>query len=117
MSTSAGQIVLVDWRDALPKEPGKRRPAVIVEDPDLFDETYPNLILVPLAEDPHLAIRDLAVQILPTPENGCSNACFALAHHVTTASKRRVSLTSSRITDTELAEIRRLIATSIGLER
>lgn len=56
------------------------------------------------------------MQILPTPENGCSKAYLALAHHVTTASKHRVSMTSSRITDAELAEIRRLIATSIGLE-
>jgi hypothetical protein len=28
----AGQIVLTDWRgDAMPKEPNKRRPAVVVE--------------------------------------------------------------------------------------
>jgi hypothetical protein len=33
----AGQIVVVDWRgDALPKEPNKRRPAVVVEDAGLF---------------------------------------------------------------------------------
>jgi mRNA interferase MazF len=33
----AGQIVLADWRgDALPKEPNKRRPAVVVEDDALF---------------------------------------------------------------------------------
>ena len=33
----AGQIVLADWRgDALPKEPNKRRPAVVVEDDGLF---------------------------------------------------------------------------------
>ena len=116
MSPAAGQIVLVDWRDALPKEPNKRRPAVVVEDSDLFDETYPNLILVPLAEDPHLAIADLSVRILPTAENGCTKPCFALAHHVTTASKRRVSPTPSRISGTELAEIRRLIGVAIGLD-
>jgi mRNA-degrading endonuclease toxin of MazEF toxin-antitoxin module len=45
MSVAAGQIVLVDWRDALPKEPNKRRPAVVVEDRGLFDDAYPNLIL------------------------------------------------------------------------
>ena len=45
----AGQIVLVDWRDALPKEPNKRRPTVVTEDSGLFDDTYPNLILVPPA--------------------------------------------------------------------
>lgn len=80
MSLAAGQIVLVDWRDALAKEPNTRRPAVVVEDSDLFAETYPNLILVPLAEDPHLAIADLSVRILPSAENGCTKPCFALAH-------------------------------------
>jgi len=116
MSLAAGQIVLVDWRDALPKEPNQRRPAVIVEDSDLFDETYPNLILVPLADDPHLAIADLSVRILPTAENGCPKPCYALAHHVTTASKQRVTPTPSHIGDTELAEIRRLIGVAIGLD-
>lgn len=115
MSFSAGQIVTVDWRDALPKEPGKRRPAIVVEDSDLFGASYPNVILVPLAEDPHLAIADLSVEILPTPRNGCSKPCFALAHHVTTASKLRVTPTTSRIEEGELTEIRRLIAMSIGL--
>ncbi|MBK1701113.1 type II toxin-antitoxin system PemK/MazF family toxin [Thiococcus pfennigii] len=113
---TAGQIVLVDWRDALPREPNKRRPAVVIEDSGLFDETYPNIILVPLAEDPHLVIFDLAVQILPTPENGCTKACFALAHHVTTTSKQRITSTPSRITDAQLVEIRRLIGIAIGLE-
>lgn len=116
MSLAAGQIVLVDWRDALPKEPNKRRPAVIVEDSDLFDATYPNLILVPLADDPRLAIADLSVRILPTAENGCTKPCYALAHHVTTASKQRVTPTPSRIGGTELAEIRRLIGVAIGLD-
>jgi mRNA interferase MazF len=36
MSLAAGQIFLVDSRDALLKEPNKRRPAVVVEDDDLF---------------------------------------------------------------------------------
>src|ERR1700730_4189205 len=29
---SGGQIVIADWRDGLPKEPNKLRPAVVVED-------------------------------------------------------------------------------------
>ena len=116
MNLAAGQILLVDWRDALPKEPNKQRPAVLVEDNDLFDETYPNLILVPLAEDPHLAIADLSVRIPPTSVNGCAKPCYALAHQVTTTSKQRVSPTSSRIDGTELAAIRRLIGIAVGLE-
>lgn len=116
MSVDAGQIVLVDWRDALPKEPNKRRPAIVVEDRGLFDDTYPNLILVPLAQDAHLAIADLSVAIRPTPDNGCTKPCYALAHHVTTTSKQRITPTPSFITAVQLAEIRRLIGISLGIE-
>lgn len=114
MNPEAGRIVLVDWCDSLPKEPSKRRPAVVVEDSDLFDPSHPDVILVPLAEDPHLAIMDLSVEIEPSPENGCAKASYALAHHVTTISKQRITETPSRVTDAQLAEIRRLIAFSIG---
>jgi mRNA interferase MazF len=34
---SGGQIVVADWRDALPKEPNKLRSAVVIEDETLFD--------------------------------------------------------------------------------
>lgn len=44
---AAGQIVVVDWRDALPKEANKLRPAVVVEDDALFADEYPNVLLVP----------------------------------------------------------------------
>jgi len=64
---SGGQIVVADWRDGLPKEPNKLRPAVVVEDETLFDPAYPNVILVPLTEDQRLAIPDLSVAIDPTP--------------------------------------------------
>ena len=117
MNLAAGQIVTVDLRDALPKEPGKLRPAVVVEDSDLFGPSYPNVILVPLAEDPHLAIADLAVEIQPTAENGCPKRCFALAHHVTIASKARIQATPSAISASQLSEIRRLIGLAVGLPR
>jgi mRNA interferase MazF len=115
LALAAGQIVLVDWRDALPKEPNKRRPAVVVEDSELFDPTYPNVILVPLADDPALAIADLSVAIAPTQENGCTKPCRALAHHVTTTSKQRIEPTASHITQAELQRLRRCIAVAIGL--
>jgi mRNA interferase MazF len=114
----AGQIVLADWRgDALPKEPNKRRPAVLVEDDGLFLPTYPNAILVPLTDDAALAIPDLAVAISPTPENGCSKPCWAVSHLVATTSKRRLQATPSRITEDQLTAIRRQIALAIGFER
>ena len=111
----AGQIVMVDWRDAQPKEPNKLRPAVVVEDHALFDPAYPNVILVPLTEDIRLAIAELSVRIEPTPENGCSKPCHALSHCVATTSKARVrAATPARITPAQLAAIRRQIAEAIG---
>ncbi|MGI4793546.1 MAG: type II toxin-antitoxin system PemK/MazF family toxin [Janthinobacterium lividum] len=114
----AGQIVLADWRgDALPKEPNKRRPAVVVEDDGLFLPAYPNVILVPLTDDAALVIPDLAIAITPTPENGCSKPCWAVSHLVSSTSKMRLQATPSRITQDQLAAIRRQIAVAIGFER
>jgi len=113
----AGQIVLADWRgDALPKEPKKRRPAVVIEDSGLFAPGYPNVILVPLTDDAALVIPDLAVRIEPTPENGCVKPCWAVAHLVATTSKARVMGTRSRVTAGALARIRRRVALAIGVE-
>jgi mRNA interferase MazF len=113
----AGQIVLADWRgDALPKEPNKRRPAVVVEDDGLFAPSYPNAILVPLTEDASLAIPDLSVAIAPTAENGCSKPCWAVSHLVATTSKARLQATPSRITLQQLTAIRRQVALAVGIE-
>jgi mRNA interferase MazF len=114
----AGQIVLVDWReDALPKEANKLRPCVVVENTDVFDADYPNVVLVPLTEDGSYIIPALSVRIDPTKENGCANICYAVAHAPVTASKRRIArATESRITSHELSEVRYRIAETIGLE-
>jgi mRNA interferase MazF len=113
----AGQIVLADWRgDALPKEANKRRPAVVVEDDGLFAPNYPNAILVPLTEDGTLAIPDLSVVIDPSPENGCTKPCWAVAHLVTATSKERLRTTPSCITPDQLSRLRRQIALAIGLD-
>ncbi len=112
----AGQIVLADWRgDALPKEPNKRRPAVVVEDDGLFAPAYPNAILVPLTEDGELAIPDLSVAIAPTAENGCRKPCWAISHLVATTSKMRLRVTPSRITAEQLGAIRQQIALAVGV--
>ncbi len=110
-----GQIVLVDWRDALPKEANKRRPAVVVEDAELFHPSYPNVILVPLTADAGMVAAELSVRIDPTAENGCAKACFAASPLVAGTSKTRVRATQSRITSEQLARIRRQIANAIGL--
>ena len=113
----AGQIVLADWRgDAMPKEPNKRRRAVVVEDEGLFAPSYPNAILVPLTDDAALAIADLSVAISPTVENGCKKPCWAVSHLVATTAKARLRATSCRVTTDQLTAIRRQIALAVGIE-
>ena len=111
---AAGQIVVVDWRDGLPKEPNKLRPAVVVEDDGLFVPAYPNVILVPLTEDEGLAIADLSLAIDPSAENGCAKRCYALSHCVATTSAKRVKPTTSAITMDQLRTIRAQIALAVG---
>jgi mRNA interferase MazF len=113
---TAGEIVVADWRgDALAKKPNKLRPAVVIEDDALFSPEYPNVILVPLSDDPGLAIPGLAEPIDPAPENGCTKRCFALAPFVACTSVARVRATRSRVSAEQLARIRRQVAEAIGL--
>ena len=67
MELKAGQIVTVDWRkqpgdpaqDPQPPEPNKLRPAVVVQDSELFDPAYPTVLVVPtgLTESPFIQAR------------------------------------------------------------
>jgi len=111
----AGQIVIADWRDALPREPNKLRPAVVVEDDALFGAAYPNVILVPLTQDESMYVPGLATIVDPAPENGCKRRSYALAYSVTATSGARVKATPSRVSPQQLHDIRRKIAAAIGL--
>ena len=111
----SGQIVVADWRgDALPKEANKRRPAIVVDDNELFDSNFDTVLLVPMTDLATVVIEDLAVLITPTAENGCSKSCWAIPYLVTATSKRRVIPTPSRVTSVQLEQIRQNIATAIG---
>lgn len=107
-----GEIVVVDWRDALPEsgEPNKQRPAVVVGRSDLFHEEFEYLLVVPLTADSPLRIAGATVEIAPTKENLCSKPSFALAWNVQTVPKRRVRSTRARVTDEQLQELRDQIA-------
>lgn len=111
----AGSIVVVDWRGgARPREPSKLRPAVVVEDNELFPDEYPNTLVVPLTRDEGLAHKSFAERIDPGIENGADTTCWALAHHVSSVSVQRVRSTGSRITADQLASIRRRIVLAVG---
>lgn len=111
----AGDVVVVDWRGgALPREPSRLRPAIVVEDSELFPDDYPNILVVPLTRDAGLAHASFAERIDPTPNNGGHSTSWALAHHVTSVSLRRLSPTDSRITREQLDRIRQRIRLAVG---
>ncbi len=87
---------------------------MVVEDHELFPEAYPNMLVVPLTRDEGLAHRSFAERIEPTVDNGADTTCWALAHHVTSVSLRRVDPTPSRITAEQLSGIRKRIAVAVG---
>jgi mRNA interferase MazF len=111
----AGQILIVDWRGgALPREPSGLRPAVVIE-ADLLPIGYPNALVAPLTRDERLAWATFAERIDPTPENGCEQVCWALAHHVQSVSLTGCQTTGSQITAVQLESIRHRIGVVVGL--
>ncbi len=81
----------------------------------MFPDEYPNTLVVPLTRDEGIAHRSFAERIEPTTDNGVDTTCWALAHHVTSVSLRRVNPTASRITPDQLASIRRRITVALGV--
>jgi len=112
----AGQILWIDFRkDALPKEPNKLRPGIVVEDSDLFAAAFPNVVVVPCTTALTFEVSDLCVQIVPDEGNGFDRVNWAIAHNVTTASKARiVKVTDFSISAKDLAEIRTRIVETLG---
>lgn len=123
MELKAGQIVTVDWRreptdpgqDPQPPEPNKLRPAVVVQDTDLFDTAYPTVLVVPMSGDSALAIPDLSVVLQPSPTNGCKKVSYLLPQNLTCVAKTRITAaTQSQITPAELQQLRQLVVLTIG---
>ena len=96
MDLRAGQIITVDWRkdpndpglDPQPPVPNKLRPAVVVQDCELFDPAYPTVLVVPMTGDPSLAIADLTVVLQPNSTNGCRKVSYLLPQNLTFARRQ-----------------------------
>jgi len=119
----AGQIVTVDWRkdpedpeqDPHPPEPNKLRPAVVVQDTELLDPSYPTVLVVPMTSDRELVMADLTVVLQPTATNGCKKVSYLVPQNLTCVAKTRIKeVTDSHITPVQLQQIRELIALLIG---
>lgn len=111
----AGQIVIVDWRDAIAGfgEPNKLRPAVVVGSRRIFAEAFPFEIVVPLTSEAALAIFNAAVRIEPTKANECARTCYALSWNVQCVPHQRLRATAARVSDEQLATIRRQICACV----
>ncbi len=123
MDLKAGQIITVDWRkdpddpaqDPHPPEPNKLRPAVVVQDTELFDPSYPTVLVVPMTSDRELVMADLTVVLQPTATNGCSKVSYLVPQNLTCVAKTRVKeVTDSHITAAQLQQLRELIVLLIG---
>ena len=96
MDLRAGQIIFVDWRkdpndpglDPQPPVPNKLRPAVVVQDCELFDPAYPTVLVVPMTGDPSLAMAVLTVVIQPNSTNGCRKVSYLLPQNLTFARRQ-----------------------------
>ena len=116
LTPDAGSIVLVDRRSgALAQEPNRIRPAVVVSNAELFPESYPNIIVVPLTTDENIAHPHFSQRIDPTSSNGATRVSWALAHHITSVAKQRIMTTSSKIDERQLQTIREQGALAIGV--
>ena len=123
MDLKAGQIVAFNWRkepsvsgqDPQPPEPNKLRPAVVVQDTDLLDPTYPTVLVVPMTGNPALVIPDLTVVLQPSLTNGCKKVSYLLPQNLTCIAKTRITAaTNSVISPAELQQLRQLVVLTIG---
>jgi mRNA-degrading endonuclease toxin of MazEF toxin-antitoxin module len=112
-----GQIVRVDFRNALPGtgEFNKVRPAIVVGAPPIFGGELPFELVVPLTSVETLAFSGASVPVPPAPENGALALSFAISWNVQAVPRARIRETKSRVTDEQLAEIRRQVGACIGL--
>jgi len=119
----AGQIITVDWRkdpndpgqDPQPPEPNKLRPAVVVQDCELFDPAYPTVLVVPMTGDRALAMADLTVVLQPSSTNGCRKVSYLLPQNLTCVAKTRITDATDRcVTPAELQQLRQLVVLVIG---
>ena len=109
---TAGAIVVVDWRDALPEsgEPNKQRPAIVVGSDHMYGDALAYLLVVPLTGDSRLCMAGASLEIAPAAENLCTKICYALSWNVQVVPQRRIRETQARVTHRQLDEIRDQIA-------
>jgi mRNA interferase MazF len=105
-----GDIVTV----VAPGDYGKPRPAVIIQG-DALNHAQPASTIVALITSTLQDAPLLRLTIEPTPESGLRRPSQVQSNRILTIRTERIGTTIGRLNDSQLVELNRLLALSIGL--
>ena len=105
-----GDIVTV----IAPGDFGKPRPAVIIQG-DSLNLANPSSTIVALITSTLQDAPLLRLTLEPSPENGLNKVSQIQTNRIVTIKTERIGATFGRLNDSQLVELNRLLALSIGL--
>lgn len=105
-----GDIVTV----VAPGDFGKPRPAVIIQG-DALNHAQPGSTIVALMTSTLQDSPLLRLTVEPSAENGLKKPSQIQTHRIVTLRTERIGTTLGRLNDSQIVELNRLLALSIGL--
>ncbi len=112
MKPERGAVLLLDLDPTVGHEQRGVRPCVAVSAPDVLDQRFPLIGIVPVTRTP--GIGALYPSLMPGP-SGLTKTSYALIDHVRSVDKRRVRRTLGRITVLEMSAIEEGLTLFLGL--
>jgi mRNA interferase MazF len=111
----AGDILIVDFRaGALPGEPNKIRPAVVIDNDMLFADDFDGVFVAPITSDERRVHPLFAVLLEPDMQNRCKTRSWVLGNRATAVSPLRCRMTEASITTEQLQLVRQRVAYMMG---
>jgi mRNA interferase MazF len=111
-----GEVWLISLDPTVGPEIRKTRPAVIVNDDSIG--ALPLKVIVPITEwKERFTIAPWLVRVEPSPDNGLDKTSAADAFQVRSVAQQRFVRRLGRLTDSQMAEIARALATVLAIER
>jgi mRNA interferase MazF len=111
-----GEVWLISLDPTVGPEIRKTRPAVIVNDDSIG--ALPLKVIVPITEwKERFTIAPWLVRVEPAPDNGLDKTSAADAFQVRSVAQQRFVRRLGRLTDSQMAEIARALATVLAIER
>jgi len=110
-----GEIWLINLDPTIGSEIRKTRPAVIVNDDSVG--ALPLKVVVPITEwKDRYAIAPWLVRVSPSSENGLDKESAADAFQVRSVAQQRFVRLLGRLTDSQMTEIARALASVLAIE-